>query len=205
MGRAASEVATRLKLLGHVWTLTRTFAYGDVHVHWQRCVEAVLDSEEDGLAVVGLATIVLQPGDLREDFAQSLLGRCHEGENTAKTTALGQESAATREFASFFPYGWNRRRPLHPCPAGCCGPSACHDRDVSVRKARELVRKVILRRVAQPAKNKWTKLDPAFRQVALLVHFFSLVQSALEAKVGMAYAEVLSAAANYGLGPGQRF
>ena len=64
-----------------------------------------------------------------------------------------------------------------------------------MRKARELVRKVILRRVAQPAKNKWTKLDPAFRQVALLVHFFSLVQSALEAKVRMAYAEVLSAAA----------
>ena len=195
VGRAASDVTTQLKLFGHVWTLTRTFADGDFHVNLQRCVDAVLDSEEDGLEVVDPAMFVLQPGDLREDFTQSLLARCHEGDNAAKATALGQESAAAREFASFFPCGWNRRRPLHPCLAGCCGPSACHDRDVSVRKARELVRKVILRRVAQPAKNTWTKFVPAFRQVTLLVHFFFLVQSALEAKVGMAYAEVLSAAA----------
>ena len=189
VGRAAADVTTRLNLLAPVWTLTKTFADGDFHVHLLRCVDAVLDNEEDGLEVVDPATFVLPPGDLREDFTQSLLARCRVGEQAAKATAL------TSEFASFFPYGWNRRRPLHPCPAGCCGPSACHDRDVSVGKACELVRKVILRRVAQPAKNKWTKLDPAFRQVALVVQFFSLVQSALEAKVGMTYADVLHAAA----------
>ena len=139
----------------------------------QRRVSNILGDEEDGLEVVDPTTFVLQLGDLGEEFTLSLLARCHEDNDAVVATASGQRVGDTHAFASFFPYGWNRRRPLHPCPAGCCGPTACHDRGVSVGKARELVRNVILRRVVQPAKNKWTKMDPAFRQASLVVLFFT--------------------------------
>ena len=205
VGRAAAEVTTRLSLLTRVWTLTKTFADGDFHVHLLQCVDRVLDDEVEGLEVVDPATFVLPPGDLHEDFTQSLLARCLAEGGQETVTVLDQAGAAARDLFSFFPYGWSRRRPLHPCPAGCCGPSACHDRDVSVRKARELVRSVILRRAAQPAKNKWTKLDPAFRQVALVLHFFSLVQLAIEVKVRMKYAEVAHAAAQAGGDSGSEY
>ena len=58
VGRAASDVTERLKLLGPVWTLTKTFADGDFRVSLQRCVDAVLDSEEDGLEAVDHAMLV---------------------------------------------------------------------------------------------------------------------------------------------------
>ena len=44
----------------------------------QRCVDAVLGSEDDGLEVVDPASFVLQPGYLRESFTQSLLDRSRE-------------------------------------------------------------------------------------------------------------------------------
>ena len=59
-----------------------------------------------------------------------------------------------------------------------------------MQRARELVRKVLLRCIVEPALNKWTKVDPAFCSSALLVFFFRLVVSALELKVGATYEAV---------------
>ena len=66
VGRAAADVTTRLNLLTRVWTLTKTFGDGDFHVHLLRCVDTVLDGEEEGLEVVDPATFVLPPGDLQK-------------------------------------------------------------------------------------------------------------------------------------------
>ncbi len=49
VGRATSDVATRMNFLTQVWTLAKTFAYGVFHVRLQRCVDAVLGSKDDGL------------------------------------------------------------------------------------------------------------------------------------------------------------
>ena len=65
-------------------------------------------------------------------------------------------------------------------------------------KAKELIDKVILRKIGEPAQNKWTKLDPAFNQAILIVVFVSLVMHALEQKVRMAY-EDLTALGQVGL------
>ena len=59
---------------------------------------------------------------------------------------------------------------------------------MSVQKAKGHVDRVILKRITQPAQNKWTKMDPAFQQASLVVSFFSLISSALEAKVRTSYA-----------------
>ena len=84
-----------MNLLTQVWMLAKAFSDGAFYVCLQRRVDAVLGSEDDGLEVVDPASFVLQPGDLRESFTQSLLVRCHEdglgpGEgNAAATTEKG--------------------------------------------------------------------------------------------------------------------
>ena len=129
------------------------------------------------------------------------MDRCFQhGEELGERKAFGQGGRSAsgqgvaeklkEEFVAFFPFGWNRRRVLHPCPAGCCGPTPCHDRATSVLRSRELVGRVILKRINQPAQNKWTKLDPAFQQTTLVVCFFSLIKQALESKAGLTYQAV---------------
>ena len=49
-----------------------------------------------------------------------------------------------------------------------------------------------MKRITHPAKNKWTKLDPAFNQAILIVFFFSLIKTALEVKARTTY-EALTA------------
>ena len=46
--------------------------------------------------------------------------------------------------------------------------------------------------MAQPAKNKWTKMDPAFQAATIMMWFFSSVMAALESKAQITY-EVLTA------------
>ena len=78
-------------------------------------------------------------------------------------------------------------RPLHPCGRGCCASRAD-----SVDKGMKLIERVILKRIPQPAQNKWTKMDPAFCQATLVACFFGLVKSVLEVIVSVTY-EALTA------------
>ena len=65
--------------------------------------------------------------------------------------------------------------------------------------SRELVGRVILKRITQPAQNKWTKMDPAFQHTTLVVFFFLLIKQALERKARITYEAIV---ARYGPGPG---
>ena len=73
-------------------------------------------------------------------------------------------------------------RPLHMCPAGCCGPTPCFSRETSLLKAEMYITRFILARTMPPAKNKWTKLHPAFMMVLLQVALYGLITAALEDK-----------------------
>ena len=81
-------------------------------------------------------------------------------------------------------------RVLHPCPAGCCGPTPCYSRAVSLVKAKNMIDVVVMRRLVTPAMNKWTKLDPAFCQSTIKVCFFQMITVALERKTRTTYASV---------------
>ena len=70
------------------------------------------------------------------------------------------------------------------------GPTAKHDRSVSLKKAKDFTEKVVLKCITQPAKNKWTKMDPAMRQATIVVCFFKLVLVALESKSGVTYEDL---------------
>ena len=182
--------------------MAKSFSEGDVHADLEVIIGHILEDAEVGLEVVNPEDFELAPGDLKRDFTESIMDRCFQhGSELGERTASGQgESEQLKEeFVAFFPFGWNRRRVLHPCPAGCCGPTPCHDRATSVLKSRELVGRVILKRITQPAQNKWTKMDPAFQQTTLVVFFFYLIKQALERKARITYDAVV---ARYGRGPG---
>ena len=209
-GRCATDIAVDLKLFTRVWCLAKTFSEGDFHTDLEEIIGEILEDDEVGLEVVNPEEFELAPGDLKRDFTESIMDRCFQhGSELGGRTASGQgeESASGQgeaeklkeDFVAFFPFGWNRRRVLHPCPAGCCGPTPCHDRATSVLRSRELVGRVILKRITQPAQNKWTKMDPAFQQTTLVVFFFLLIKQALERKSRITYEAVV---ARYGLGPG---
>ena len=166
----------------------------------QKKCHALLDDSDEGLEVVDPEIFQPGPNDLREDFTRAVMDSCYG----PRPDEIVTEEDARRwhrekeEFCKFFPHGWNRARPLHPCPPGCCGPTACHDRSESLKKAKGLVDKVILRKIGEPAQNKWTKLDPAFNQATLIVVLFMLVMHALEQKAKMTY-EALAALGQAGL------
>ena len=67
----------------------------------------------------------------------------------------------------------------HPCPPGCCGPAACHDRDVSLDRGRDLIMKVIIPRMTTPAANRYTKIFPVCLQVCLMFHFYAVMPKAV--------------------------
>ena len=193
VGTACTSITDYLNIFTRVWTLAKTFAEGDFHQDLVSHVSAVLEDEEYGLEVVDPDVFELEPDDLRCEFTQAIMDRCFVcgpslGEESSEDHKKAGELKAS--FIEFFPYGWNRARPIHPCPAGCCGPTAKHDRSVSLKKAKDFTEKVVLKCITQPAKNKWTKMDPAMRQATIVVCFFKLVLMALESKLGVTYEDL---------------
>ena len=115
-------------------------------------------------------------------FTEPTMDRCfqHGGELGERTafgqggrTASGQRESEKlkEEFVAFLPCGWNRRRFSHPCPAGCCSPTPCHDRAASVLKYRASP--------SHPRKSGpiWNMVL-AFQQTVLVVCLFSLIKQA---------------------------
>ena len=64
-----------------------------------------------------------------------------------------------------------------------------------------LIKQVILKRMSLPAKNKWTKMDPAFDQAVLILSFFSLVKDALELKVRTTYEALAASGQDFAKNP----
>jgi len=164
-GNSVASLSEYLNLFTRVWTLSKTFSEGDYHQDLLEKVAELLEDEDEGLEVVDPELFELAPGDLSNSYTNAVVNRCYQrglelGEDLPENNAKFQQ--VKEDFLRFFPFGWNRHRVLHLCPAGCCGPSACHSRATSVERACNLIRKVVLKRIVAPAQNKWTKMDPAF-------------------------------------------
>ena len=121
---------------------------GDFYLAIRKHCHTLLEDEEEGLEIVDPEIFVPDAHDLGEDFTRSILDRatvhCH-GFGPGEDLAQARWEKEKEDFRAFFPFGWNRTRPLHPCPPGCCGPTACHSRAVSVQKAKAHTDKVILK------------------------------------------------------------
>ena len=69
-------------------------------------------------------------------------------------------------------------------PPGCCGELACADRSLTLDKAQGLTKRVVAPSISTPAANKYTKVDPVVRKVALLTNFFGLMRRMVAQKLG---------------------
>ena len=125
--------------------------------------------------------------DLRMcEFAKELIYLCHVATISDNTERSVEEEnvehdkrkQAADEFLRFFPPPWLGAM-THPCPPGCCGPAACHDRDVSLDRGRDLIMKVIIPRMTTPAANRYTKIFPVCLQVCLMFHFYAVMPKAV--------------------------
>ncbi len=127
--------------------------------------------------------VVEHAPESQDAFAKAIFDRCflrtHDGSEPQGT----RREEAVKEFLKFFPCAWTGL-PVHVCPPNCCGPGACASRDVSVERAMRLLDRTILQLVQVPAMNKWTKVDPAICQVALMANFCGAVPAAFERKLG---------------------
>ena len=211
-GNTTTKLSTYLNLFTRVWTLAKTFSEGDFHQDLEEIIMELLEDMDEGLEVVDPANLELDAGDLGHDYTRAVVDRCFThalelGEDTVSDEARQKFQELKAAFLEFFPVGWNRARPLHPCAAGCCGPSPCHSRRKSVERGSVLVAQVIMKRIVSPAQNKWTKMDPAFGQATLQACFFRLVPAALEHEVGAAFEDLTAVdlaalGQEHGLGPG---
>ncbi len=69
-------------------------------------------------------------------------------------------------------------------PPGCCGEVACADRSLTLEKAFGLVKRVVAPSISTPAANKYTKVDPVVRKIALLTNLFGILRRMVAQKLG---------------------
>jgi len=159
--------------------------HGDFYADVEQAVEAVVGKylvvaeqfdEPSGEEALGLVK-----------FAEELLQMCHirglssnDHEEQEEEVAAGEKmrKAEAREFMDFFTPPWTG--PLkHSCPAGCCGPTPCADRAVSIKKGTRLVLLVICPHMTRPAANRYTKVFPVVCRVTLQLHFYTLFKKVM--------------------------
>ena len=194
-GTTATEISHFLDIFTKSWTVTKTLSEGDFYSSAIKKLHEHLEDETVGLEVVDPAHFRLQQGDWGRDATEAIMNRCFLTGFLPSETEQGAHynfEAAKKEFIAFFPYGWNRRRVLHPCPPGCCGPDACFSMATSLEKAKSLIEKVVFKTTAPPSNNKWTKLDPAFLQVTIQVVFFQAFKNTLELRCNIDYEDLVN-------------
>ena len=101
----------------------------------------------------------------------------------AVTIKSGSKRAEAEGILSFAASDGKRLRPA--CPRGCCNPQSivpAADRGASVERAYGLVKRFVNPCISEPAANKYTKVDPVMRELALAANFFGLLRRAFARK-----------------------
>jgi hypothetical protein len=186
-GSVCEEVANKWGLLPPSFCLATNIQQGDFYDDLKVAVTAVLNKY---LCVVQPSDPSCDPNEFGEEesraceFALELLEVCYvqtRSTNNDIDDGVGAETkrrTKAKAFLQFFPPPWKGFL-LHPCPSGCCGPTPCHDRAVSVDSGASLIMDVIIPHISRPAANRYTKIDPVVRTIALMLHFYNIFQKAM--------------------------
>ena len=95
-----------------------------------------------------------------------------------------------RRCLEFFGAPWTEKWGLtHICRQGCCGKAPEQgawyaNKATSVKRAQELASLFFLPPISEPAANKYTKIDPCVKSVALISWSFGLLRKAIGIKPG---------------------
>jgi len=178
-GNAVQQVTEYLGLIRPGFALASCLAAGDIADDLDFDLRVTLEMI---LEVIDPATLELDAPDetqhqklLREIFEQCYVQA--SGHGTVLGDADVQEQkrrAEADEIVSFFAASRGRRL-RHACPPGCCVPGSvmpAADRAASVKRAFGLVKRFVVPCISEPAANKYTKVDPVVRKLALATNFF---------------------------------
>ena len=96
------------------------FSEGDFFLDLRKKCHKLLDDLDEGLEVVDPEISQPGPNDLREDFTRAVMDSCYGPRPDSIVTEEDERRwhREKEEFCKFFLHGWNRARPLHPCPPG---------------------------------------------------------------------------------------
>ena len=188
-GNAVQQVTEYLGIIKPGFALATCLSTGDIADSLDFELRMVLQLE---LVVVDPAVAALDaPDEMQQnDFFRELFEQCYvrsSGLVATKSTIDEQEAKRrmdVEEIVLFF--AASRGRCLrHACPPGCCDPESvvpAADRNASVTKGFALVKRFINPCISEPAANKYTKVDPVMRKLALATNFFSLLRRAFARK-----------------------
>ena len=170
-GNIVALITDILTLLGQTFCTVHVFYEGD----WVLKLKAKMRSVLDRHMVISNDDDIQERTIEEEQFAQELLRRCYVeccddwNNPVVKERLQGLATLFLEFFAGPF---W--RVIQHRCPPGCCGVSACADRNTSVDRAMEILEITLLAWLKCPSKNKWTKMKPTIGRVAFKLAFVGL-------------------------------
>jgi hypothetical protein len=179
-GSVCEEVSKRWELLPPTFCLTTQLMHGDFHDDLKEAVRSTLTKylhvHDDG-EPVGLD----EAAERAHEFAKEILNQCYVGrtsdnqgeEEVDMAAAEARRRVEAERFLQFFRPPWQGVL-QHPCPVGCCGPTPCHDRKVSIDRGTDLIMTIIIPHITRPAANRYTKVFPVAKQVCLMLHFNSV-------------------------------
>ena len=187
-GAVVEKVTKFLGLLSPSFCMASCLSDGDfldnMELHLFATLSDILDVRDPAEAIFD------EEVDRREkQLARELLEQCYvlagdcKGDEEAKEAAQARRRQQATQLLNFFPYWGQHEKLIHPCPAGCCGDAAKADRVVSLGRACELIKLVLSPSISTPAANRYTKVDPVVRKVALITNFAGLMRRALASKL----------------------
>ena len=182
-GTAVQLVSEYLGLIRPGFALASCLATGSISDDLDCELRAVLDQELDVIdpAVVRFDALdsTQQIHMLRELFEICYVQASGRGDDLER-----KQRAEVEEILTFFGASCGGRL-RHACPPGCCNPESvvpAADRGRSVERAFGLVKRFVNPCVSEPAANKYTKVDPVMRKLALAANFFGLLRRAFARK-----------------------
>ena len=186
-GNVVQQVSEYLDLIRPGFALASCFATASIMDKLEFDLRVVLGMQ---LEVVDPEKTELDaPADqsfLRELFEQAYI-RVSPPTNCADSQAWENKRREEAEEILFFFSASNGRVLRHACPPGCCVPGSTvpvADRGASVARAFGLVKRFVAPCISEPAANKYTKVDPVMRRLALAANFFGLLRRALARQFG---------------------
>ena len=188
-GAVVEAVTKFLGLLSPSFCLSSCLSYGDLADDIENNIRTILD---DMLVVSDPADVCYSEAEERDvEFAKEMMEQCYvcsahqdQGEEEENIDiSVERRRKEAKELLDFIPL-WGTSRAQHPCPAGCCGATAAADRSVSLDKACTLAKRIISPSITEPAANKYTKVDPVVRKVALMTNFLGIMRRAVAKRLG---------------------
>ena len=190
-GHVVEEVTKFLGLLSPSFCIASCLSQGDLGEEVDTKLRSTLDCVLDVVDPTKLEGLSERDKRLVA-FSRELMTDCYVNDvqrdqdcddDASRSRSFRNRKKESDELLSFFPCPWNGRL-IHPCPPGCCGELACADRSLTLDKATGLVKRVIAPSISTPAANKYTKVDPVVRKVALLTNFFGMLRRMVAQKLG---------------------